>query len=219
MIRILSVVLVFITINLPSLSQDVKKWEETILQFEKRDVGNPVKKNGVVFAGSSSVVMWKTLEEDFKGINVINRGFGGSCISDLVYYVDRVILVYKPSQVFIYSGENDIAFGAAPEEVLNDFKILVKRIQEKLPACRIHYISIKPSPSRRIYQEDFRKANFLIESFIKNQNNPKLKFINVFDAMLDDIGRPRPALFIADSLHMNQDGYKIWKGIVGSYLK
>ena len=47
---------------------------------------------------------------------------------------------------------------------------------------------------------------------------PNMAFIDIFPAMLDASGQPRPELFVADRLHMNADGYAIWTKIVGPFL-
>src|SRR5579859_3047551 len=58
--------------------QDSRKWEKDIAAFEASDRTNPPPKDCIVFVGSSSIRFWSSLKEDFPGLPVVNRGFGGS---------------------------------------------------------------------------------------------------------------------------------------------
>lgn len=206
------------SIILSAQAQTANKWEKNIVKFEEQDkVNPPSKKNLIVFTGSSSIVYWKSLAEDFPGYNIINRGFGGSRASDLVLYTDRVISVYNPKQVFIYEGDNDISGGRKAEEVLKDFTTIFNQIRAKNKKTEIVFISIKPSPSRRKHIEEIKKANALIEEYIKEQRNAK--YVDIYNPMLDVKGNMIPALYRADSLHLTPAGYKIWADAVRPVLK
>ena len=95
--------------------------KKTINKFVQLDKQNTTPENAALFVGSSSIRMWKT-QTSFPEYKVINRGFGGSQISDVNYYVDKIVLPYKPELIIFYCGDNDIAAGKTPETVFNDFK-------------------------------------------------------------------------------------------------
>jgi lysophospholipase L1-like esterase len=192
------------------------KWEKEIAAFEEKDRQNPPPKNAIVFVGSSSVRKWTTLTEDFPHHQVINRGFGGSQLIDSVHFADRIVLPYEPRMVVLYAGGNDIHAGKSAEQVFADFQAFVATIRAKLPKTEIAYISIAGNPSRWKEVEKVKEANGLIASYIKDK--PGLKFIDVFPHMLGSDGLPRPEIFVADQLHMNAEGYKLWTQIVGQYL-
>jgi lysophospholipase L1-like esterase len=201
-----------------AFAQTPNKFESDIKAFEKADQVQPVdKKNLIVFTGSSSIVKWNTLKSDFPDKNVINRGFGGSETADLFYFVDRVVNVYQPKQVFIYEGDNDLAAQKEPSQVLADFKLVFAKIREKSKNTRISFISIKPSPSRRALLAKQRLANELIKAFLAGQKNTD--FIDVFNAMLLPKDEFRAEAYVADSLHMTPEGYKIWKNVIQPYVK
>jgi lysophospholipase L1-like esterase len=192
------------------------RWEKEISAFEAKDKQNPPPKNGIVFVGSSSIKKWTTLTEDFPHHQVLNRGFGGSQLGDSVHFADRIVLPYEPRMVVVYSGGNDIHAGKSPEQVFAAFQAFVEKIHAKLPKTEIAYISIAGNPSRWAEVDRVKKANVLIADYIKTQ--PGLKFIDVFPRMLASDGQPRPEIFVADRLHMNAEGYKLWTKMVGSYL-
>jgi lysophospholipase L1-like esterase len=194
-----------------------EKWTAAIDKFTQADATNPPPSNGVVFIGSSSIVKWTSLAQDFPGVKVINRGFGGSELADSVFYVDRVVIPYHPRTVVLYAGDNDLNAGKAPETVHADFKRFVTKIHASLPETRIVYIAIKPSPSRWKIKDKVVSANSLIAA--ECARDKRLAFADVYKPMLDAKGEPRPELFVKDMLHMNESGYAIWKPVVAPLLK
>ena len=193
------------------------KWETEIKAFEASDRTNPPPKGAILFIGSSSIRLWKTLAQDFPKHKVINRGFGGSQIIDSVELADRIVLPYEPRMIVFYAGGNDINANKTPEQVFADFKAFVEKVHAKLPATGVAYISIAPNPARWTQVEKVKVANRLIEDYTRK--NPKLTFIDVFSQMLGDDGKPKPDIYVADNLHMNAKGYALWTSIVGPYLK
>ncbi len=194
-------------------------FEKDILAYEAADKKDAPKPGGIVFYGSSSIRLWKTLQEDFPGLDVINRGFGGSTAPDAIRYVDRVVTPYKPRAVVIYEGDNDLAKGRTPEQYLADCQTLAARIHAKLPQTRVLFLAIKPSVKRLNLMETQKKANGLVEAWVKESKNPRLEYIDVFSPMLDDSGKPKPELFVADMLHMKPESYKLWAKVLEPRLR
>jgi len=196
---------------------ETNKWEADIAAFEAADKTNPPPKDAILFVGSSSIRLWKTLARDFSEFPVINRGFGGSEMADSVTFAERIVLPYRPRQIMVYAGDNDIAAGKSGEKVAADFKAFVKKVHKALPETRIAYIAIKPSPSRWRLVDKINTANGLIAKFTKTDK--RLTFIDVFTPMLGADGRPRPELFQPDQLHLNAQGYELWTQTVRPFLK
>lgn len=192
------------------------RWEEEIRKFEESDRRNPPAEGAVLFVGSSSVRLWRSLAEDFPGIKIINRGFGGSEIADSTFYVERIVAPYRPKMVILYAGDNDLANGKTPRQVFEDYKAFVGRVRRKLPAAEIAFISIKPSPARASLLRSQREANGLIKDYASRGIG--LIFIDVFTPMLGGDGRPRPELFGPDGLHLNGEGYRLWKSLIAPHL-
>jgi lysophospholipase L1-like esterase len=193
------------------------QWETEIKKFEESDRQNPPPKSAVLFLGSSSIRLWQSLAEDFRGIEVINRGFGGSQIVDSILYVNRIVIPYQPKIVVLYAGDNDLASGKTPWQVLKDFKKFVSLVHLKLPETKIAFISIKPSPARASLLQSMKEANGLIKDY--TLRDKKLSYIDVFTPMLAQDGKPRSELFIEDRLHMNRDGYELWKSVIAPYIR
>lgn len=201
-----------------ALARDAAKlWSKELAAFARADHERSPDKGGILFLGSSSIRAWKSLEADFPGLPVINRGFGGSIIRDSTALADQLVFPYRPRLIVFYAGDNDIAAGRSASEVLRDYSEFVRTVHSRLPGTRIAFVSIKPSPSRWRFQDVMREANRRI--FQASLRDPRLDFINVFDAMLDANGQPREELFLKDRLHMNAKGYRLWTAIVKPHLR
>lgn len=195
---------------------DPTRFEPEIRAFESADRASPPPLGGTVFVGSSSIKNWTDVAADFPGLPVLNRGFGGSTLADVVYYADRVVLPYHPRLVVLYAGDNDLAEGRTPGRVLGDYRTFVARLRSTFPAARIVYVSIKPSPSRRIYVDRMRETNRRIRA--ETERDSLQAYVDVFTPMLDATGQPRPELFLSDSLHMTRAGYLLWRALLAQVV-
>lgn len=211
-------VCLLLQISLSSFAQN-KPFEGEIKAFAKSDSIVAPLQGKIVFAGSSSFAKWKDINQYFPGYPIINRGFGGSNLLDVILYVNETITKYKPKQVVIYCGENDLASSdtVSPEIVLDRFSILFNLIRKQLGnKSNITFISIKPSISRWRLEAKIVAANTLIANFIEKQTNAN--FINIHNAMLQGDGSVMKDIFNADNLHMNAKGYAIWQKIIAPSL-
>jgi lysophospholipase L1-like esterase len=184
-----------------------EKWEEDIRQFEKWDRKNTFPSDAVLFVGSSSIRLWPT-RECFEGFAVINRGFGGSQISDVNYYAGRIVLPYESKVIVFYAGDNDVAAGKSTRRVFDDYREFVSLVHQKLPGTRIIYIGIKPSRSRWSLWPVMNEANGMIRDFSKKDN--RLFYFDSAKPLLGSDGKPNTEFFLKDQLHLNKKGYEVW---------
>lgn len=186
---------------------DFNVWEKEISAFEAADQTNPPPKHAILFLGSSTIRLWKTLAQDFPDVPVINRGFGGSEILDSTHFAERIVFPYAPRQIIFRSGGNDLQNGKSAADVCNDFKAFVAVIHAKLPETEIVFMAWNYSPSRWSSAGRERALNELIAAYARTE--PRVKYLDVTDISLDKNGQPRPELFVGDRLHFNADGYKL----------
>ncbi len=214
-IHTLPFLLLFVFYN-SSFAQDPNRFADEVTEITERYQSHSNPDHVIVFTGSSSIKLWKDIGEYFPEENILNTGFGGSQMSDLIYYIEELVIQYKPEKVFVYEGDNDLASDKTPEEVLNDAKKLVSIINEKLPGTKIIFISAKPSPSRWSLQKQYKKYNSLIEKYAAK--NDGIEYANIWDTMLNENKKPKPEIFLEDELHMNKAGYDLWGKEIGKYL-
>jgi len=187
-------------------------FEDQIRAFEAADRKKMPPRDAVLFVGSSSIRRWKTLAQDFPGTAVINRGFGGSIIAESTLHAPRIIFPYHPRRIVFYAGENDVASGASPAQVLADLKVFVATVRAQLPRVPIDFISIKPSPIRWSLADQFKAANALVREYA--EQTAQIRYIDIWPSLLGRDGAPRPELFDADRLHLNGAGYRLWRDII-----
>jgi lysophospholipase L1-like esterase len=193
------------------------RWEAEIARLEASDRDQPPVAGGIVFAGSSSIRLWD-LPRSFPGLKAANKGFGGSSIADNTRYAQRLILPWKPARIVFYAGDNDIASGRSPENVAADFKEFAGLIHAALPDCRIHFISIKPSPARWKFWPQAREANRLIKEFCQADERKRLVFVDIVPTLLGSDGQPHIEFFRDDKLHLNDAGYAEWTKVINLAL-
>jgi lysophospholipase L1-like esterase len=192
-------------------------WAKEIDQLTALDATQPPPAGGVVFVGSSSIRLWKTMAQDFPGVATINRGFGGSELADSVFYADRIVLPYRPRAVVLFAGSNDLKNGKSPEAVLADFRAFRTKLHAALPEARLLFLSITLAPSRADIHDSMRRANALIGADIAT--DARCAFVDINPPMLGPDGRIPDSLFIDDRLHLNPNGYAIWTKVLAPYLK
>jgi lysophospholipase L1-like esterase len=192
---------------------DLAQWEADIRAFEDADRQTPPPREGVLLVGSSSIRLWKSAAEDFPGMPVINRGFGGSQVREVTAFADRIVLPYRPRVIVFYCGTNDVFDGGRPvSAVVTDTEGFIRKVHTALPATRVVYISIAPNPARWRLKDAWLELNARMKAFAAT--DPRVAFVDVWSAMLDAAGQPRPELFVEDRLHMNERGYAIWARIL-----
>ncbi|MBE0424350.1 MAG: hypothetical protein IBX66_10490 [Lutibacter sp.] len=211
-----NILILFLFISITSFSQEYQKiWQSEIDAFDKLNGANPLQ-NGILFTGSSSIRMWKNPAKDFNNPKILNRGFGGSQIIDLIENFDQVILKYHPQKIVIYSGDNDIQEGKSAKIVFGDFCVLYGMIKAKLPNAKVYYIAIKPSLNRWNKVIEMQKANILINEFLNSKSNAS--FVDIFSPMIDINGKPSEKWFMEDGLHITDEGYQLWTKILAPYI-
>lgn len=209
--------ILLLTINTTVSAQDPLRFTQEIEQLNtlKAKHWNPFKPT-FIFTGSSSIRMWRNVQEVFPEFQVINTGFGGSHASDLLYYLNELVLDYNPIKTFVYEGDNDLASGKSVQRTLKDMHSVVKGIRQRYPGMSIVLISAKPSISRWKLRSKYQRFNRKLASWAKG--NTDLEFADVWNPMMLESGQLNETLFIEDGLHMNSEGYRIWQNTLTPFV-
>jgi lysophospholipase L1-like esterase len=192
------------------------RWESVIQTFEEEDRKNIPPEGGVLFVGSSSIRLWDT-EKHFPSFSVVNRGFGGSQISDVLEFFERVVSKYRPTVIVFYAGDNDIAAGRSADEVVESYQAFLARVGEQLSDTQVVFIPIKPSLSRWAMWPTMRDVNTRIRE--SSDHDSRWHYADTATPMLNGEGEPRPELFARDGLHLSDTGYQLWSEVVRSVLR
>ncbi len=204
---------IFILLSVLCLSislsaQDPTRFQKEIDNLVTAD-SEVTHKKLILFTGSSSIRIWKSLATDFPTHNTLNRGFGGSEMTDLLYYAEQLIIKHNPKEIFIYEGDNDINSGKSPEEILKTADQLLTLIRAKLPKkVKVVFISPKPSLARWHLKETYLDYNKKLKEW--TGMHKKVSYADVWTPMLDSNGEVFKDIFLQDGLHLNEKGYKIW---------
>ncbi len=191
------------------------RWEKEVAAIEKRLAADPPQKGGVAFAGSSSIRLWD-LKKSFPNLGAVNVGFGGSQIPDNTHFAPRLVLPLAPRAVVFYAGDNDLAAGRTPRQVRDDFRAFAQLVHAKLPKAKVLFIAVKPSVARWKLFDKQKEANALVKEVCAADE--RLVFVDVVPDMLGADGKPDPALFAADGLHLSPKGYEVWAAAVKKAL-
>lgn len=203
-------------VGFTALAQDPHRFENEVHNLSKRydSIWNPSEKT-IVFTGSSSIRKWVDLPQRFPQQQVLNTGFGGSQASDLLYYINDLVLKYKPSKVFVYEGDNDIADHKQSKEIMANLDKIVTSIKTVLPETQIVLLSVKPSISRWKLKGKYKKLNRKMARY--TTKDPLVQFCDVWTPMLDE-NTLKQDIFVSDDLHMNAKGYEIWYNVIKDYM-
>lgn len=180
--------------------------------FRTADASSFPEPGGIVCIGSSSMRVWHgRMDDDLAPLTLIHRGFGGSVMTDVIYFADEFVIPYRPRAILLYEGDNDIVapVNRSPERIRDDVLFFVEECRAQLPDVRIYLLAIKPSIARASALEGMQATNALLEAECAQRDY--LFYIDVMTPMLDSDGVIRRGLFIGDNLHMNDSGYDIWR--------
>ena len=197
-------------------SDEVGKWEKDFIRFEEADQKAPPKPGQVLFIGSSSIRRWD-LAASFPNLDALNRGFGGSELSDSVDAFERIVAPYAPRTIVMYAGDNDISHDKTPITVYRDFQAFVVKMREQLPQTRLIYIAIKPSLKRWKLIHRIRAANALIA--MECQEDDSLTFLDIDTPMIGQNGELYEFWFVKDGLHLSEVGYALWADLLRPHLE
>lgn len=199
-----------------SQAQESNRFQNEVDEIQKKydTIWNPTKKT-IVFAGSSSIRLWKDLEELFPSHQIVNTGFGASLSTDLLLFSEELILNFDPYKVFIYEGDNDIAVKRKPKEIIVTTEKILDKIWAKNKDTKVILISAKPSVVRWSAKRKYKRLNRKLKRLSKKEN--LLQFADVWNPMLKK-NKLNKDLFLVDGLHMNSKGYEIWHTVIKPFV-
>ena len=203
-----TVVALLVAISAANVFAAEFRFEKDIQRYEQISRETPPTRDTTFFVGSSTFTGWKEIPNDFKSCNAVNRGFGGSQISDwLDVAAERILTPYHPSRIVFFCGCNDIASGKKPEKVVEDFKTFVELMRASNPDVVLHVCALHMPPVRKKHWDDFKRFNAAVKEIA--EQDARIFYVDFADATSDENGAGRPELFKQDQLHLTRDAEKI----------
>jgi len=181
----------------------------------------PNSNKDIVFVGNSITagVDWMEL---LGRSDVRNRGISGDISFGLLERLDE-ITEGKPAKVFILIGINDISRNIPDTIIVRNYRMIIQRIRKESPDTKIYIHTLLPvnndfTQFKNHYNKDSH-IKYVNEEIRKLATAEKATVIEMHDAFLNSDQKLDKA-FTIDGLHLNADGYKLWKSILlkGKYL-
>jgi len=195
----------------------MEKYQYQVDEYLKQDHVQRPDTGQILFIGSSSFRIWGNgIQEAFPRYKVFNRAFGGSHLYDVLQFFESLVVSYKPIQILLYEGDNDIPSGMTAQEYVEDVITFVRMVEIKLPQTEVVLVSIKPSPARLKWEKEYLEANRLMRDFADRKT--KVRYVDITQSMYDNDGQLRKELYAPDMIHLNKDGYTIWQTLIQPYL-
>ncbi|PCH59123.1 MAG: hypothetical protein COC19_07575 [SAR86 cluster bacterium] len=214
-------ILLTLGLTLPASAQreiDPTRFEQSIVSFESQDKVSPPPQGAIVLTGSSSIARWNNkAAQALAPLTVIARGFGGSVMEDVLYYLDRVAINYKPRAILIYEGDNDTGLYSVPEDkILSQFEEIVARVHSELPDTRIYVMSVKPSVARQAVWSAAQRVSASFKAVADRDS--QVYYIDAASPFLQSDGTVMTDIFVEDGLHLNDKGNQIWGQLIKAAL-
>lgn len=197
----------------PTPRPDPARFTHEIAAFMKQEP----EKGGIVFVGSSNIRLWPHLKEDFPGLPIVNRGFGGSLANDLIVYFDTVVARHEPKLIVAYAGGNDIEKKLTVQEVFDDCTKFLTMTHTRFPKARVILNSVKIAPRRALQIPQVNELNQRLQTWCAAKD--WLRFLDSASYLADAQGLPIPSYYRTDDLHLNDSGYAKWQAILDPVLR
>lgn len=197
----------------PTPRPNPARFVDEITAFAQQDP----EKGGIVFTGSSSIRLWPRLKEQFAGLPVVNRGFGGSVANDLIVFFETIVTRHEPKLVVTYTGGNDLNEKLSVEESLADYTKFLTLVHERFPATRVIVTSVKIAPQRALQIPSVHALNQQLDAWCAGKD--WVRFVDCTTSLADPTGQPIARYFVDDRLHLSPEGYAKWKEILDPVLR
>lgn len=201
------------SLAVPTLRPNPARFAGEIEAFAKQEP----EKGGIVFTGSSSIRLWSRLKEDFAGLPVVNRGFGGSVANDLIVNFETVVARHEPKMIVTYTGGNDINENLTVQEAFEDYTKFLGMAHERFPEAKVILTSVKVCPQRVLQTARVHELNKLLQEWCANK--PWVRYVDCTSYLCDAEDKPIASFFVADHIHLNQAGYAEWLAILLPVVK
>lgn len=197
----------------------IDRFEKDIENYRRFDNRNTLAENPILFVGSSSIVYWETAIA-FPEFPIINRGFGGASLPEIVFYYEDIIKKHSPSIMVLYC-DIDIERGKSPEIAIEAFRELISMVSNDFPSAQILILSMKPTLIDELLGKEVRNNKKIANNGLKEycDGAVNLHFVDLTKSMFKSDGTLRADIFLSDGMHLNELGYSLWNPVISNKLE
>lgn len=179
----------------------------------------PHSDSDIVFLGNSITdrVDWNEL----LGLcNVRNRGISGDITFGVLQRLSGVT-DGKPAKVFILIGINDISRNIPDSLIAGNYQKIIERIKKESPQTKIYFQTLMPVNNEFTqFKNHYNKDEHIL--FLNKQikaigKQEEIQVIDLYPHFLNSENK-LDKKYTLDGLHLNAEGYKVWKEILQPYL-
>ena len=187
---------------------DMTQYAETIEAYEDY----PVETGKVLLYGSSFFRNWgydraKAQWKQHGGLDVVNHGFGGATVDELLYYYDRMVRPCKPSAAVLRPGHNDLTRGLTPEQAWFLTERLIAWLRTDVPGMPIVILQVFDTKKYHNAERQALNAEYnrLMREFAAA--NTGIYTLDLDPFFQNEAGELRD-IFVEDGLHLTDAGYE-----------
>lgn len=196
-----------------------RQWESAVESFERDDALRSYPANAILFVGSSSIRLWESLADDMAPYPVIQRGFGGAKMVDVLTYKDRILEAHTPPAIVLFVA-NDITGNSktdlSPDRAAGQFFAFADYVLRQKPETELFIVEITPTASRLDVWPQTMELNNHLSKLCESLD--RVTFIPTRHLFLAADGKPLRELFRSDQLHLSPLGYRVWTKQIRAFL-
>jgi len=172
----------------------------------------PKAESGIIFVGDSltDLCEWAELLENAQ---IKNRGICGDTTDGILNRIDNII-EYPPQKLFLLIGINDLNQGRQVSDIIENYNLVLRKIKDNVPNTKVFIQSVLPVNYQKFQKDGVNDK--VIELNLKLRELAKefsYQYIDLFSAFLD-ANNELDSQYTTDGVHLNGQGYLIWKGII-----
>lgn len=147
-------------------------------------------------------------------LQVVNRGFGGATVDELLYYYNRMVRPCNPESIVLRTGINDIFHGLTAKECWFQTERLIEWARVDYPGIR--FVALKSFDTPAIcaiteHDAALQEYNRIMDAYAEeNAFIATLDINEFFYKNPEDVGTGKnfKDFFLEDGLHLTEEGYR-----------
>jgi len=201
-------------------AEDMDAWNKAVkaYYYHKKEHFEllPDTEHEIIFLGNSITdnCEWAEL---FQDPNIKNRGIGGDDTDGILERLEEVT-GSRPDKIFLMIGTNDLAYGKNVEQILENYRKIILQIQQETPETRVFIQSVLPVEDALHYTRPTASILEINEDLVELAKEFGLVYIDLFPVFANEKNRLNLE-YSLDGLHLNGQGYQLWKEAIEKYVE